>query len=360
MRNDIKFYNYCKTVNESVKFNALMVVVTVLNVLLMTIEVEFAKKEPYFTVFRILHEIFMGFYTFEFILKLYIEPYDYFKNWWNIYDVLILIFSYVKLTAYVVRANILTKQVTFAIFSVTRSIRIFRVIRTVPFLKELKIILLALFYTFTNSVFNVILVTALVVLICAVFANAFYRENEDWKTLGISVWSLFRYICCDEWPDIQKKIDDLEMSRVFTVIFVFIGNFIFKNIFVGLIINNISDAQDQYKNDILKEKKELIKVKKENISRKQIEDLNKLIKKDKANNFNFDEFNELLIKYRNNARHEDILSTSEPSLNMVWLNSFYKTLSCLDNSMMSLKNSHYEMGLVLASIMEDRLDNSSM
>jgi hypothetical protein len=359
MRNDIKFHNYCKKISGSVQYDIFMIIVTLLNGLLMGIEVEYAKRETLITLFRILNEIFTGLYTFEFILKLYVESYRYFKNYWNIYDVFILVTSYLKLTAYVVRSKFLYKKLTITLFSIIRGIRMFRIIHTVSFLKELKIVLLTLVYTLTNSVLNVVIVTVLVVLIFSVVANAFYQESENWRTLGLSVWTLFRYICCDEWPEIQKSIDHIYMSRVFTVFFVFIGNFIFANIFVGLIINNISDAQEKYKNDILNEKKKLIKVKKENISRKQIEDLNKLMKKDKTNNFNIEEFKELLVKYRNNIKHEEIISTVETSSNISWLNVFYKALSCLDNSMMFLKNAHYEMGLVLASIMEDRLKNTT-
>jgi hypothetical protein len=341
-----------------------MIVVTLLNVIMMMLEVDYAIREPLITLYRIFHEIFTGLYTFEFILKLYVESFSYFKSAWNIYDVLILFLTYFKLAAYVMRANSLNKKIASALFSTIRGIRMFRIIRTISFLKELKIILLTLLFTFTNSVLNVILVTALFVLICSVVANAFFAiENNsnksDWNTLSRSVWSLFRFICCDDWPTIQQKIDDLAMSRILSVVFVFIGNFIFKNIFVGLIINNISDAQDKYKSDNLEEKKKLIKIKKENISRKQIEDLNKLIKKDNKNSFNIDEFKELLVKYRNSINHEDIISTLETSSNLTWIKNFYKTLSCFDNNMMFLKNSHYEMGIVLASIIEDRLKNTS-
>ena len=361
MRNDIKFYSFCRKISESSMFNVSMIIVTLLNVIMMMLEVDYAMREPLITLYRIFHEVFTGLYTFEFILKLYVESYSYFKSAWNIYDALILFLTYFKLAAYVMRAHSLNKKIISALFSMIRGIRMFRVIRTISFLKELKIILLTLLFTFTNSVLNVLLVTALFVLICSVVANAFFanENNSDWNTLSRSVWSLFRFICCDDWPAIQQQIDSLESSRILSVIFVFIGNFIFKNIFVGLIINNISDAQEKYKSDILEEKKKLIKIKKENISRKQIEDLNQLIKKDNKNSFNIEEFKDLLIQYRNSINHEDIISTLETSSNLTWIKNFYKTLSCFDNNMMFLKNSHYEMGIVLASIIEDRLENAS-
>ena len=360
MRHDIKFYNFCKKINESVMFNVFMIVVTLLNVIMTMLEVKYAKREPLFTTYTIFEEIFTGLYTFELVLKLYVESFKYFKSWWNIYDVLILLLTYVKLAMRVQRAtNYLNKKFFSALFCLIRCIRMFRVMRTITYFKELKIILLTLIYTLTNSVFHVVLVMILFVLICAVIGNAFYSEQDNWSTLGKSAWTLIRFINCDDWPDIQGKIDHMQMSRIFCVFLVFVGSFIFKNIFVGLIINNISDAQAQYKTDIMNEKKSLIKTKKENISRKQIQDLNKLIKRDNANSLNIEEFKELLVKYRNSINHEDIISTIETSSNISWLKNFYKTLSCFDNNMMFLKNSHYEMGLVLGSILDDRLKNTT-
>jgi len=51
------------------------------------------------------------------------------------------------------------------------------------------------------------------------------------------------------WTDLQEELDARNKtgSRVFTVLFIFIGHFIFTNVFIGLVIMNINEATDDYK-----------------------------------------------------------------------------------------------------------------
>lgn len=359
MRKDIKFRNLAKQIVDSSQFDLFMVIVTLLNALTMGLEIGYALREPYITLFRLLSEIYTGIYTFEFILKLYVESYKYFKSLWNIYDFFILIAVYSYLTIHYARYNTSSQKSFVTVARVIRSFRMFRILRTVSFLKELKIIVLTLLSTVANSVLNVVLLILMIFFIFSVIANSFFQEKESWKSLSSAMWTLFRFICVDEWPLIQAEIDDIKASKIFTILFVFIGNFIFTNIFVGLIIMNISDAQQEYKRSKIEEKKNLIKSKKEKILRKQIEELNQVIKRDKVNDFNVDQFKELVIKYRDSIKHDELVGTVETSSNLSWINTYLSALKCFDNCMIPLKNAHFEMSLVLASIIEDRLKNLS-
>ena len=53
----------------------------------------------------------------------------------------------------------------------------------------------------------------------------------------------------ESWTDIQAKLDGINWigSKIFTVSFIFIGHFIFTNVFIGLVIMNINEATDEYK-----------------------------------------------------------------------------------------------------------------
>jgi hypothetical protein len=80
----------------------------------------------------------------------------------------------------------------------------------------------------------------LIVFIFSIVGNSFIQHQD---------WTLFRLICGDEWPDILNHIESSPGSRFFIVFFVCIGNFVFANVFIGLIITNISDAQEKYKKE---------------------------------------------------------------------------------------------------------------
>lgn len=236
-----------------------------------------------------------------------------------------------------------------------KALRSFRVIRTISFINGLKVILSALIYTVTVSVANVTLVILIIMFTFAIVGNSFLYESVEWSNLAASMWTLFRYICCDEWPDLQKSVDHVPGSKYFTIFFVFIGNFIFANIFIGLIIMNISDAHKNYQHEKLKEKALIIKSKKDLIFKKQIEEINRLIKRNVSTDFSMDDFKDLLKKYKSTLTHKDTIQTNELCLNIYWIERLKKALKCLDSNTFILQNLYYEMSHVLALIIDDRL-----
>lgn len=57
------------------------------------------------------------------------------------------------------------------------------------------------------------------------------------------------------WTDVQAELDKLtEMSRIYTIIFIILGHFIFTNVFIGMIIMNIHEATEAYQHDQMVER----------------------------------------------------------------------------------------------------------
>ena len=168
---------------------------------------------------------------------------------------------------------------------------------------------------------------------------------------------LLRYICGDEWPEIQKNIDAYPGSRIFTTFFVFIGNFIFANIFIGLIIINISDAQQENQQKLAKSKNELINSKKDSILQRQADELRRMMAKHKLEDFNLDVFESLVRKYCQHLRHDDLVQTKKLCTNLKWIRVFLQSVTHFENCMFILKNLHFEMANVLAAIIEERISN---
>jgi cation channel sperm-associated protein 3 len=54
----------------------------------------------------------------------------------------------------------------------------------------------------------------------------------------------------DGWTDIQDRLDHLGYvvgGRIYTIVFIILGHFIFTNVFIGVIIMNISEAAEAFK-----------------------------------------------------------------------------------------------------------------
>jgi cation channel sperm-associated protein 3 len=57
------------------------------------------------------------------------------------------------------------------------------------------------------------------------------------------MYSLMNYVITDGWMEIQVPLDEVSWwSRIFSIVFIFIGHFIFTNLFIGVIIQVSKEA----------------------------------------------------------------------------------------------------------------------
>ncbi|CAF0891103.1 unnamed protein product [Brachionus calyciflorus] len=353
-RCDFKFYQKCSSIVQSSLFDGFIMTIIILNSIVMGIETLYTNQNlPLF--FRILNEFFTCVYTMEFLLKIYVKNLAYFKSLWNWFDFINLIIAYIDISLDLLNNDFKDQKNSFTILRAMRSFKAFRTLRAVSFVRGLQVILSALINTLSNSVINVIIVILLIMFIFSIIANSLF-QNDDWSSLGKSMWTLFRYICADEWPEIQKNIDHHTGSRIFTIFFVFIGNFIFANIFIGLIIMNISEAQESHEKILEEQKLKLIREKKENILKKQADELSKLLKKHSSNQFVTKNFSDLIKAYYESLSHsDDLIKPRKLCTNLTWLKSFLKTCKIMEEQFLLVKNLHFEMVDCLSALIEERL-----
>ena len=79
-------------------------------------------------------EIFMAIYTMEFVMKVYVEPLEYWKSGYNVFDAVILLMSYIPMFA--PEGGVSSSLATISIFRACRSLR---VLKTVSFIRGLQV-----------------------------------------------------------------------------------------------------------------------------------------------------------------------------------------------------------------------------
>jgi hypothetical protein len=355
---DYRFHNFVTRIVQNIWFDGFIMSVIFLNAILMGVETSYRNED--LKTFMILNFLFTLVYSFEFLLKIYSQPKIYFKILWNWLDFINLVIAFIDLliTYFEILGNNYNAKNSIAILRAMRAFKAFRILRTVSFVKGLQVIVTTLLYTISNSVINVTIIIILVMFIFSLIGNSIF-QNEDWNSLKNAMWTLFRFICADEWPEIQKNLESYSGSRVFTMFFVFIGNFIFANIFIGLIIMNISDAQQEHQRTVQAEEAKKLEEKKANENKNKNETINKLVKHNKLGNLlTSDDMGLLIENYRRHFKSKTIVESKDLSANLIWIKLFAQTLMRLDNTMFILKNLHFEMANVLASIAEERLIRS--
>ncbi|XP_031664342.1 cation channel sperm-associated protein 3 isoform X2 [Oncorhynchus kisutch] len=239
VRKDTEFYDYIANITEKTLFDGMIMVTIILNALFMALETDYDMKYKLFGFFAIADEFFMAIYTMEFLMKVYVNPGVYWKNGYNVFDAIILVISFVPMFADGGDSS------AMGTMRIVRAFRSLRVLKTVSFIRGLQALVVALFKTMKSVVY----VLGLMFLLMFIFAIIGYYyfgdpntgDPENWGDLGCALFTLFSLVTVDGWTDLQQNLDDLGMnsSRIFTIVFILIGYFIFFNMFIGVVIMEI-------------------------------------------------------------------------------------------------------------------------
>ena len=162
----------------------------------------------------------------------------YFKDGWNIFDFLVIVFALIPATG------------QFAM--IARLARLLRVLRLISTIRDLRLIVAALVRSIP-SVGHVMLLMSIIVYIYAIMGYHLFHENDpdNWGNLGMSLLTLFNVITLEGWTDVMAKaMETHPLAWLYFVTFVIIGTFVVINLFIAIIINNLDEAKLERLRDI--------------------------------------------------------------------------------------------------------------
>lgn len=151
---------------------------------------------------------------------------DFFKSGWNIFDSLIVLISIIPLSGG-----------DMALLG--RLIRIFRVLRMVSIIPELRILLNSLLRALPQLGYVVILMFIIFYIYAAFGSTIFHDINEElWGDISISLLTLFRVMTFEDWTDVMyETMKVYPMSWIYYLSFIFFTAFAFLNMVIGIVVN---------------------------------------------------------------------------------------------------------------------------
>ncbi|MGH1348109.1 MAG: ion transporter [Nannocystales bacterium] len=192
-------------------------------------------------------------FTIEVAVKMGAEgskPWRYFRDPWNIFDFLIVVAAYLPIDAQFI--------------TVLRLARVLRVLKLVRALPKLQIIVSALLKSIPSMGY-VSLLLLLLFYLFAVTGTFLFGENDPvhFRNLQLSMLTLFRVVTLEDWTDVMyiqmygcegygyggmehlctKSAAHPVFGAGFFVTFVLIGTMIVLNLFVGVIMSGMEEAQ---------------------------------------------------------------------------------------------------------------------
>ena len=159
---------------------------------------------------------------------------DFFKQGWNIFDALIVIVSLIPV-----------EDSQLAIIG--RLIRIFRVLRMVSIIPELRMLLNSLLIALPQLGYIVALMFIIFYIYAAIGSTFFAVINPElWDDIAISMLTLFRIMTFEDWTDIQyETMEVYHLSWIYYISFIFFTAFAFLNMVIGVVVNVLNEEHEK-------------------------------------------------------------------------------------------------------------------
>ncbi|MGO2235710.1 ion transporter [Marinomonas sp. UCMA 3892] len=163
----------------------------------------------------------------------------FFKDPWNVFDTVIVIGSLVPISN--------TEMILVA-----RLLRVFRVLRLVSIIPDLRFLINALIKAIPKMGYIALLMFIIFYIFAAVGSIFFHQVNETlWGDIAISMLTLFRVATFEDWTDVMyETMDVYPFSWIFYIIFIFLTAFVFLNMMVGVVLDVMTreTAQEEHEN----------------------------------------------------------------------------------------------------------------
>jgi len=187
---------------------------------------------------------------------------EFFKHGWNIFDTLIVVTSLIPV-----------EDSELAIIG--RLIRIFRVLRMVSIIPELKMLLNSLLIALPQLGYIVALMFIIFYIYAAIGSTFFAAINPVlWDDISISMLTLFRVMTFEDWTDVMYETMTIyPISWVYYLSFIFFTAFAFLNMVIGVVVNVLNEEHERIRKEQVQDSEQITLEKLDD----KIEELKKLI-----------------------------------------------------------------------------------
>jgi voltage-gated sodium channel len=179
-----------------------------------------------------------GIFLFEIVIRFIGEEKKahFFRNGWNIFDTLIVFVSLIPID-----------NSDLAI--VGRLIRIFRVLRMISIIPELRLLLNSLLKAMPQLGYVLLLMFIIFYIYAAVGTTFFAAINPSlWGDIAISMLTLFRVMTFEDWTDVMyETMEVYSLSWIYFITFIFFTAFAFLNMVIGIVVSVLEEENQKIK-----------------------------------------------------------------------------------------------------------------
>jgi len=162
----------------------------------------------------------------------------FFKSGWNIFDTIIVLVSIIPID-------------DSELAVVGRLVRIFRVLRMVSIIPELRVLLNSLVKALPQLGYVMLLLFIIFYIYAAIGSTFFAQINSElWGDIALSMLTLFRVMTFEDWTDVMyETMDVYGYSWIYYLSFIFFTAFAFLNMVIGIVVSALEKEQQTLERD---------------------------------------------------------------------------------------------------------------
>lgn len=230
-----KITQFCKDLIHHPLFDQVILGIVVFNGILIGLETSPSLFERHSDLFHLINHAILTIFILEAVIKMTAEAphiYRYFKQGWNVFDFTIIVLAFLPAGEFATLARLI------------RVLRIARIITVVP---ELRLIIFTLMRSLPGMAHIVMLLAVLFYIYGVTGYYLFHTiDPENWGNLGKCLLTLFGIVTLETWVDkMGVVLPQMPYAWIYFVSFIVLGTFTFINLFVAVVINNLSEAKEE-------------------------------------------------------------------------------------------------------------------
>ena len=129
---------------------------------------------------------------------------------------------------------------------VTRLLRLFRVLRMISILPDLRYLISA-FVASLSRLFNIALLLFIIFYMYGVIGSTMFGDLNPflWGDIGSSMLTLFRVMTFEDWTDVMYETQEVYWwAWIFFISFIFFAAFAFLNMLIGVMVSVMGETKD--------------------------------------------------------------------------------------------------------------------
>ena len=223
---------------RALRQNAIFETVTVVVIIVSSLSIgvkSYEMPEVMQTLLHVLDWLVTLYFVVEITVRFFADgARGFWRRGWNIFDFFIVAASLIPVD-----------ESEYALLA--RMLRLFRVMRLVFFVPQLRLMVEALLTAIPRMGY-VALMMFIIFYMYGAAGNLFFADINPylWGNVGLAMLTLFRVSTFEDWTDVMyETMEVYPLSWTFYLSFIFLTAFVFLNMMIGVIINVMQEAHER-------------------------------------------------------------------------------------------------------------------